>query len=168
MVNLFCDHSLVSPFSTITYDTNNINGVHCVRGGATGGTGSGVRFGSADYSVHIFDHLSGLTWAMQVGEMESNPAAAMAMCANKQGKWRLPTLGELRQLAWRDPTMQSSGSSLPFSWKYYIASSPPPPEWSNYAWHILFPAGGTDHGPDLQQVSTYATPWVTVACVKVD
>jgi hypothetical protein len=167
------------------YDANSIsepsakwhtNETICVRGGESDGSGSGSRFGHQDFGATVLDRLSGLTWRKSPSPpMESDRLAAQAWCADlnsaeadgqKPAQWRLPTLGELRQLAARDPKAQSE-ATLPFDeGTYFIASTPAPKGWESYAWHILYPQGGTDHGPDWVNKAPTALPWVRVACVR--
>ena len=164
------------------YDANSVSDLakksgfedrfHCVRGGTTGGTGRGWRFAWLDGGFAVLDRLSGLTWQTAPSPpVESSNATAANWCASNSGglpgKWRVPTLGELRQLANRDTKSHLAGEIFQFdAGTYFIASSPAPHGWEKFSWHILFPQGGMDHGPDWANGASTALPFVRVACVK--
>lgn len=102
--------------------------------------------------------------------MASNRGFADKWCADNDsglpGPWRVPTLGELRQLAMRDTKSHSESAFRFDEGTYFIASTPAPKGWEAFAWHILFPQGGTDHGPDWANGAPTTLPSVRVACVK--
>ena len=78
------------------------------------------------------------------------------------GTWRVPTLGELRQLANRDSKAPLDGWSFQFAdGTYFGCSSSPPDAPPMMYWHLLFPDGETDWGP-----SNGGDPAVHLACVK--
>ena len=162
MVNFSSDQDSVSP-------SDNTRFTHCVRGGEHSGTGKGPRFASQDCGKTVLDRLSGLIWqAEPSASFPSSNSAATDWCANNAGglpgKWRAPTLGELRQLAYRDIKAPELGDVFQFrAGTYFVASSPPPAGWEKFSWHILFPHGGTDHGTIDPGAPL---PPVRAACVK--
>ena len=121
---------------------------------ATAGTGQRYHsFDEAPYdnSSTVFDRMTGLTWGMYTMGNAKSAADAQAQCANLTlpggGKWRTPTLGEVRQVTWRDPRTAKGPWTTPFKNWYagtYLATASVLDAQGKSMWHLNFPAGTTD------------------------
>jgi hypothetical protein len=140
----------------------------CVRGGAQVTSGKGGRFWSFDQAPYannstIFDRLTGLTWRMYTLAGAKSEADAQALCAQVTApvgaKWRVPTLGELRQVALRDPRPKPVDVPWVYPFKdwyagsYLAAASQVLDQVGQPMWHFSFPLGTTDWNPNAPSAS---------------